>query len=146
MSERRAHGFARDVGPALAYTVFLFYAGSIDVPPPPVQPPGIEPDKLLHAVAFGILAWLVYRALRFELPAQGTKQRALTAALVATLVGGLLELYQAALPNRTADLIDFAADALGAFAAAGLLVRLERARTPHEGTVSRAASSSRTNE
>jgi VanZ family protein len=134
------------VGPALAYTAFIFYAGSVDVPPPPFDPPVVEPDKLLHALAFGFLAWLAYRALRFELPALGVRKQAICGALVACLVGGLLELYQAALPNRTADIVDFVADALGAFAAAWLLIRLERSREGQDGTVSRAASSSRTNE
>lgn len=145
MSEPRARSFLREVGPALAYTVFIFYAGSVDVPPPPFDPPLVEPDKIFHALAFAFLSWLAFRALRFELPALPVRRQALYGALVACLVGGLLELYQAALPNRTADLVDFAADALGAFGAAWLVLRLERLRGAQE-TVSRAASSSRTNE
>ena len=146
MSEEGGLGrFAREVGPALAYTVFIFYAGSVDVPPPPFQPPGIEPDKILHALAFGFLARLSYRAVRFELPGLGVRKQALYGALVACGIGGLLELFQASLPNRSADILDFAADALGAFAAAWLVIRLERARSVQD-TVSRAASSSRTNE
>ncbi len=138
--------FVREVGPALAYTAFIFYAGSVDVPPPPFDPGVIEPDKILHALAFGLLAWLSYRALRFELPSLGVRKQALYGALVSCLVGGILELYQSALPNRSADLIDFVADALGAFASAWLVIRFDRARGAQEGTVSRAASSSRTNE
>jgi VanZ family protein len=136
---------ARDVGPAFAYTVFIFYAGSVDVPPPPFETPVFGPDKIFHALAFGLLAWLVYRPLRFEAPSLGVRKRALYAALIATLVGGVLELWQSALPNRSADLFDFFADALGAFAAAWFVTRLERdAET--QATVSRAASSRRTNE
>jgi VanZ family protein len=138
--------FLREVGPALAYTVFIFYAGSVDVPPPPFQPPLLEPDKILHALAFGLLAWLSYRALRFELPSLGVRKQALYGALISCLVGGVLELYQSALPNRSADLIDFVADAVGAFAGAWLVVRVDRMRNVQDGTVSRAASSSRTNE
>jgi VanZ family protein len=145
VSEPRARSFFREVGPALAYTVFIFYAGSVDVPPPPFEPPVVEPDKILHALAFGFLSWLAYRAVRFELPALGVRKQALYGALVACLVGGLLELYQAALPNRTADFVDFLADALGAFGAMWLVVRFDRLRGAQE-TVSRAASSSRTNE
>jgi VanZ family protein len=138
--------FLREVGPALAYTVFIFYAGSVDVPPPPFQPPLLEPDKILHALAFGLLAWLSYRALRFELPSLGVRKQALYGALISCLVGGVLELYQSALPNRSADLVDFMADALGAFACAWLVIRFGRLRSVQDGTVSRAASSSRTNE
>ena len=138
--------FLREVGPALAYTVFIFYAGSVDVPPPPFQPPLLEPDKILHALAFGLLAWLSYRALRFELPALGVRKQALYGALISSLVGGVLELYQSALPNRSADVIDFVADAVGAFACAWLVIRFDRLRSVQDGTVSRAASTSRTNE
>jgi VanZ family protein len=134
------------VAPALVYTGLVFWGGSARVPPPPFDPRGLPLDKLVHAGAFGVMQWLFWRAVRYEAPALERGRQALLAALLASAVGGTLELYQAALPDRSADLVDFFADVAGALVAAWVVTKARRPALAHEGTVSRAASSSRTNE
>lgn len=83
----------------------------LPAPPPGFGPP--EPDKLAHLVLFGILAALWSVAIR---PA-----RFVAVGLAVTFYGGLLELLQGLTSYRDCDLRDFAADALGAAIAVGLL-------------------------
>ena len=97
---------------ALAYTVGLFTLGMIDVGPLPVAP-GVPADKIGHLAAFGIYVWVVEIAL-LELSPRARRALAAAASLLAGL---LLELVQSALPHRSADVLDFAADALGALLA-----------------------------
>lgn len=79
-------------------------------------------DKLVHAVLFGVLAWLLLRALRIP-GTHATIPLLATVFLCTVLFGGLTEWLQHALPvDRTGDLGDLLADAIGA-AAALILVR-----------------------
>ena len=66
-------------------------------------------DKLLHAVAFCLLAWILWRSFRHL----STAWRGLCFAAVAALgYGAVIEGVQP-LFGRTADPLDFVADALG---------------------------------
>jgi VanZ family protein len=71
-------------------------------------PAGLPLDKLAHVALFALLAhaWLVAAA-----PAGG--RRALTVALAAVAYGGVLELLQPLVAERTTELLDVAANALG---------------------------------
>jgi VanZ family protein len=111
--ERERGSFVRDVLPAIAWTALVFVLGGIPNPGPSVEL-DFPIDKLEHAFAFAVLQVLAYRALRYEIP--GTLPRAMPwiAALVSTVVGGALELYQLTVPNRSAELMDFVSDAIGA--------------------------------
>jgi len=107
--------FARSVLPALIWTVLLFLGGG--GPPPPSGSDGligIPFDKLLHALAFLVLQWLVHRALRYEFPGARRLPLTVIAAFVAAAVGAMLEVYQLALPDRSASVGDAVADAIGA--------------------------------
>jgi len=115
--------FARNVLPAVFWTLLLFIGGGGPAPPSGSDSfTGIEFDKLLHAFAFLVLQWLVLRALRYEFPGARRFPLALLAALVAAAVGALIEIYQLALPDRSASIADTVADALGA--ALGVLFAL----------------------
>jgi VanZ family protein len=95
--------------------------------------PGVEivsADKLLHALAFGGMQLVFLRALRFELPRWTLSKQNLGALALASGVGGLLELYQMALPHRSAELYDWVADTLGALLAAGAVAFVARLRKP----------------
>jgi VanZ family protein len=108
-------GFVRNVLPALAWTVALFFGGG--GPPPPEGPGeliGVPSDKLLHAVAFLVLALLTARAVRYELPGRGRLSRVGLAVMVSVAIGVLLEIYQLALPDRSAEVADAVADSIGA--------------------------------
>ena len=105
--------FTRDVLPAFVWTAVVFVLGGIPNPGPSVELE-FPVDKLEHAVAFAILQVLAYRALRYELPRALPRAMPWIAALVSTIVGGALELFQLTVPNRSAELMDLLWDAIGA--------------------------------
>lgn len=97
---------------AIVYAVVLFVGGSIHAPPGGAD----YDDKLAHLIAFGGQYLLVSRAAA---AAGASRQRqVLGGACIAMGLGGCLELWQALLPHRTADIADFIADGAGALAAA----------------------------
>src|SRR5688572_7453590 len=113
MNRLRAPGFARYVLPAVVYASVIFVAGSLP------QGPETEfvfafQDKLLHMLAFGGFALLTWRALRHLWPAKERVWLLGVSLGVASFVGGMLELWQALLPTRSADVLDWLADVLGA--------------------------------
>jgi len=94
-------------------------------------------DKQVHGFTYGVLALLAARALtRGHLPALSAGVAA-QAWLIATLYGATDELHQAFVPGRTADVLDLAADAAGAFAvlsalwACGIIARSMQSRSRH---------------
>jgi VanZ family protein len=101
------------VWPALLDAALILVLGSL-----PMAPPGTQrfSDKTLHCVAFGILTWLACRAFRYLSPAAPGRALALGFASSVALGGGL-ELWQSLLPYRSAEFLDFVADALGALIA-----------------------------
>ncbi len=100
---------ALQVLPAPAYASWLLVIGTMRVP----AGPSIN-DKLAHALGFGLLAALVVPAVRFFAPQLGAVARAGWSFAAATMVGAGLELWQYFLPYRSAELLDLAADAVGA--------------------------------
>jgi VanZ family protein len=118
-------GFIRNVVPALVWAVAIFVGGSSGVPQPEIDI-GLPSDKVNHIAAFGGLQLLTYRALRYALPTRRPAPLRWVAVVVATLVGVLLELYQLGLPDRSADIEDAIADAVGAMLGAVLLTLLAR--------------------
>lgn len=120
-------GFIKNVVPALVWTVALFFGGG--GPPPPEGPGeliGIPSDKLLHAVAFLVLAVLSARAVRYELPNRARAWLVGLAVVVSVAVGVLLEVYQLALPDRSAEVADAVADSIGAVVGGVALLALKR--------------------
>jgi VanZ family protein len=84
----------------------LLFVGAHRIPP--------HWDKLAHFVCFALITALLWR---------GTAGRAPLAVLGALLVFGALDqLHQRLMPERTADLLDFAADASAVLAVAGVLL------------------------
>ncbi len=114
------------VVPALLYVFAVFYGGL--TPAPHLPGPAFSfKDKVLHAFAFGFMHWVFYRALRFGLPRRTFLFHNGLAFLIVTAAGGLLEILQLLTSYRSAELLDFVADALGAAVAAWVLTRLPRA-------------------
>jgi VanZ family protein len=75
-------------------------------------------DKLQHAAAFGVLAFLGGKTLEHRLP---LVKAWLYAFVLAILLGGLVEIAQAFLTTeRTGDWYDFLADILGAALLSGM--------------------------
>ena len=109
--------------PVLLYITLIFTVSSFQNLRVP-NFPGLS-DKLVHGCEYGILGYLVVRALRGT-----TVASSVPAALIAILIGlGVAladELYQAYVPGRQSDPLDFAADATG-LAVSALLFLLLRA-------------------
>lgn len=95
------------------YGAALLYFGLINVGPLPTVPV-VATDKLIHALCFGGLEVLIEWAAA-TLP---RRRRALTAVVLTVSLGGILELVQAGLPYRSAEVADLVADAVGACLAA----------------------------
>ena len=86
-------------------------------------PPGAErvDDGVAHALEYGVLAALLLRGLA-DASWQGvTGGAAWLSVLLAVLYGVTDELHQAFVPERTAEVADLTADAVGAMVAAGLI-------------------------
>lgn len=105
------------------YVVLIFVMSSR---PRPRSPFDLQhADKLVHAVEYGILGWLLARAVgaRGNLSAGRV---AFTCILGAVLVGAADELNQARVPGRDSSVWDLVADASGAAAAVLLWLKVRR--------------------
>ncbi len=111
-------GFSGYVLPTLLYIVFIFWIGSIHTNLT-IPQDFLARDKVNHFAAFGLLALLALRALRFELGTASWGRLIVAAVGISSLLGALLELWQSLLPYRFAEFGDWLADTLGA-ALAGL--------------------------
>ena len=114
-------GFVSHVLPALAWAIAIFVGGGPGMPQPNLETLWLSFDKLEHALAFGALQALSFRALRYEMPASARAALLWVAALISVVAGIALELYQLGLPDRSADVKDAVADAVGAAIGAVLL-------------------------
>ena len=109
-------GFQLHVLPALLYVAFIFWLGSIHTSIS-IPQDFLPRDKVNHCGAFGLLVWLVVRALHFELPSKKYSRLIVASIGVSSLIGALLEAWQALLPHRTAEFGDWVADTIGALLA-----------------------------
>jgi len=118
---RRSLSFATQVAPAILYAAAIFYGGLIRMRELPEV--GVVPtDKLLHACVFGGLALLLVRAVRSSVPGLSLQKELVAGALGASLVGALLEICQAFVPYRSADVWDWVGDTVGAALVVGALL------------------------
>ena len=107
--------------PAIAWAGVIFHLSSQPAVPAP-EIPGI--DKALHFAAYAVLAWLLaFAAHRSRLP--------LAVAVVLGLLYGVTdEIHQMYVPGRSADLLDWVADAAGIATATFLYARRLARRAP----------------
>jgi VanZ family protein len=71
-------------------------------------------DKVLHAVEYGILALLCYRAFRWGAGPVVARQAAVLAIVTASVFGLTDEVHQFFVPFRDSSWQDWAADTIGA--------------------------------
>ncbi len=94
---------------AVGLAGFMLY-GSLS---PALAPPGeYGADKLLHTAAYGTLAGLMALGTR-------NRQGAVIAILLAIAFGGMVEIAQGFIPERSGSWGDFAANSLGAILVGG---------------------------
>jgi VanZ family protein len=113
-------GFFVHVVPALLYVAAVFYSGAAKVSLPRIRMP-IPEDKVAHFLVFGVMVFVVYHALSFELAEWKRARLIVASVVVASALGALLELVQYTIPYRDAEFLDWVADTLGALLAAGIL-------------------------
>jgi VanZ family protein len=116
--QSKVRAFLWYVMPAVAYAAAIFLGGSIRISAAPSVEHG---DKIVHALAFGGMQVLAFRALYYERPGMGRLAQLGWGVAAAGTVGGLLEIFQAFIPYRSADVLDWIADLVGAVVAAVVL-------------------------
>ena len=98
-------------GPVLAHMAFIFFVSSItwvgDMP-------GSISDKTAHFLVYGLLGFLILRALSGGSLSAMTPSRAIAAMALAGLYGLTDEIHQFFVPGRNPDVLDVVADTLGA--------------------------------
>jgi VanZ family protein len=108
---------------ALAWMAVLFYLSHQPTLPTPSLFEG--QDKVFHAGAYGLLGLLLLAAHRPQASGYSWHQ-VRTSALLASLYGISDEIHQAFVPGRSSDVLDWAADTVGALLATLLLAWLSR--------------------
>ena len=71
-------------------------------------------DKVLHAVEYGILSFLCYRAFRWAAGPAVARQAVVLAIVTASVYGITDEVHQAFVPLRDSSWLDWLADTIGA--------------------------------
>jgi VanZ family protein len=102
--------------PVVLYAGAIFYLS--DQPHPQEKLPSFLfeefSDKVLHAVEYGILALLCYRAFRWASGPTVARQAILLAIVTASVYGMTDEVHQAFIPFRESGWQDWLADTIGA--------------------------------
>lgn len=112
--------FLRDWGPAVLWAAGLFALSSR-----PALPVDLASgrDKIVHFAAYAVLGALLARGqIARHLPA-------MVAVLLGVVYAASDEIHQAFVPNRSADIFDWVADALGVIAGVLLVTHLARVRS-----------------
>jgi VanZ family protein len=112
-------------GAVVAYAGLIFYLSAQPQPPEAVDTVlQVLGDGVLHAVEYGVLSVLCYRAFGYA-AGPWAATRAVILAIVASIGYAITdEIHQAFVPQRDADPIDVLMDAIGALIAALLWGRL----------------------
>ena len=97
--------------PAVAYAVAIFVQSSFPVTD--ALPVFDFSDKLFHCLGYGLMGMLLFRAFFKSTPHWSLKKRWMVSAALAALYGASDEIHQSFVPSRSADWMDFAADAMG---------------------------------
>ena len=105
--------------PVVGYAALIFFLSSLSHPeiyvPSPLMGLG---DKILHAIEYGVLAILMYRAFRYAGGAWSASHALLLAIVASTTYGLTDEIHQLFVPLREADAWDLLTDAVGSSVAA----------------------------
>ena len=111
-----------DLVPLIIYCVFIFIQSGLPVP---FDMPDVSHfDKLLHLGGYGVMGILFYRTYLAGWP-QAKKRRLIWASVISTALYGLSdEIHQYFVPERSADLLDWVADAAGGVLGAVVYQRL----------------------
>jgi VanZ family protein len=107
----------------LVVMALIFFASSLS---DPGAPPGNISDKAAHFLIYAALGGALVRALAGGRARAMRTRQILFAVLLGTLYGVTDEVHQYFVPPRTPDVMDVAADAIGALAGAITLAGFAR--------------------
>jgi VanZ family protein len=110
--------------PVLAYVGLIFALSSIPNLAPPTSMSNA--DKLAHLTEYGILGWLLVRALGRRFPTRPVRA-VLGSLLIGAGIAAIDEMYQGTV-GRNRDPKDWAADATGILAATLIWLLIQRRR------------------
>jgi len=101
--------------PVILYSVIIFYGSSIPKLETPIDVP--FSDKIFHFVEYGVLGFLIVRAMTHAGPQDPISRRRMIwlAFLFCCFYGASDEFHQMFVVGRDAKLTDFLADSLGGF-------------------------------
>lgn len=102
-------------GLVIVYAGSIFWLSSL---PGESIPSVSTSDKILHAIEFGGLTFLLCRAMRAQIATYSYGTIACLSVLMTMAYGWTDEMHQLFVPGRMTDLSDFLADSLGALFAA----------------------------
>jgi len=100
--------------PVIIYAALIFIFSSISQPMPSVEPFS-HFDKLCHFLEYGILGFLLIRALGSSKTGRTGLSLRIAAIVLAVVYGVTDELHQYFVPGRNMEFMDILSDALGAF-------------------------------
>ena len=130
MNERKSTKAWVRLGPGATYLVGVFVLGLV----PGGAPPAHVSDKLAHAVAFGLMVPFALWAAPYFGRDPAFRTRGVVAVLASSAAGALLEYWQAFVPYRDAEFLDWVADTVGAIVVvsicAGVVVLMRRLDRP----------------
>lgn len=137
VTARSKQASTRDIAlawlPAAAYMLLIWVLSSVAMPTFPTSSFPFR-DKGVHVCEYGVLGFLLAHACLRTFPTRPALRVASLAILLTMAWGFFDEIHQAFVPGRSADVLDLAADAIGAFtgtAARTLLSLFFRARDAH---------------
>ena len=108
--------------PPFIYAVFIFYLSSL--PGTTYIPPFFSADKVFHLGEYGILGYLLARALgRYHLR---KKVLFITAVSICFVYGISDELHQFFVPNRCTSFMDVVADGMGSSLGIWIYIKQKR--------------------
>jgi VanZ family protein len=114
MPDKNRNAFFKYWLPVILYAAAIFISSSIPVPAPPklLFP---HADKVLHAIEYAILGFLLIRALNFSNKDKTVFMLRVLAAAAAIFYAFTDELHQHFVPGRYMEIADFLSDGVGAY-------------------------------
>ncbi len=98
--------------PVVLYIGLIFFVSSLEnLQAPPLF--GSFSDKVPHALEYGVLGFLLVRAMRGTDLVGGSVRSGLVSIIIGLVVGLSDELFQGHVPGRVSDPLDFLADSVG---------------------------------
>ncbi|MCC6874542.1 MAG: VanZ family protein [Sandaracinaceae bacterium] len=104
--------------PALLYMALIWVLSSLSLAPSLLDDFPLR-DKGAHAIEYAVLGLLIAHATRRSWPERAAWRTAALALLLTILWGLVDEIHQAFVPGRGADVLDLAADSIGALFGVG---------------------------